>query len=86
MKAAPQHWFGVVDPPAFFFGGFWRPDGDDRRFTFVTTVYLGDPNNHVVGKVHPKAMPLILHPEDLDRWLAAPFEELLEIQAHIHRS
>jgi hypothetical protein len=25
-------------------------------------------------------MPLILHPEDLDRWLAAPFDELLEMQ------
>jgi putative SOS response-associated peptidase YedK len=81
MKAAPQHWFGVVDQPVFFFGGFGRPDGDDRRFTFVTTGYLGDPDNHVVGKVHPKAMPLILHPEDLDRWLTAPFDELLEMQS-----
>jgi putative SOS response-associated peptidase YedK len=80
MKAAPQHWFGVVDQPVFFFGGFWRPDDDDRRFTLVTTGYLADPDNHVVGRVHPKAMPLILHREDLDRWLTVPFDELLEMQ------
>jgi len=80
-KYAPQHWFGVVDQDVFFFAGFWRPNGaEERRFTFATTGYLGDPDSHVVGKVHPKAMPVILHREDLQRWLTGPFDDLLEMQ------
>jgi putative SOS response-associated peptidase YedK len=83
IKAASQHWFGVIDQPVFFFAGFWRPieDGKDeadvRRFTFVTSGYLGEPGNHIVGAVHPKAIPVILHREDLERWLTAPFDEVL---------
>lgn len=80
-KYAPQHWFGVVDQPVFFFAGFWRPAGDERRFTFATTGYLGEPEHHLVGKVHPQAMPVILHREDIERWLTAEFEALLEMQA-----
>jgi putative SOS response-associated peptidase YedK len=85
-KLAPQHWFGVVDQEVFVFAGFWRPVGDDRRFTFATTGYLGDPDQHVVGKVHPKAMPVILHHEDLDRWLTAPSTTCSRCRRPIRRS
>jgi putative SOS response-associated peptidase YedK len=37
--------------------------------------------NTLVGAVHPKAMPVILHPEDHDRWLAAPLAEALPLAA-----
>ena len=81
MKYAPPYWFGVADQDVFFLAGFWRPIDDQRRFTVCTTGYLGDPSQHLVGKVHETAMPVILHREELGRWLAAPFDELLQMQA-----
>ena len=43
-------------------------------FAFLTT----EPNS-VVAPIHPKAMPVILHDEDEERWLRAPAEEALEL-------
>lgn len=34
---------------------------------------------HIVGRVHPKACPVILHPEDYDLWLRAGAEEALKL-------
>ncbi len=36
-------------------------------FAFLTT----EPNA-IVAPIHPEAMPVLLHPEDEERWLAAP--------------
>ena len=37
--------------------------------------------NALVAPIHPKAMPVILHPEDYDGWLTAPFGAVLELAA-----
>jgi putative SOS response-associated peptidase YedK len=58
-----QHWFSVPAEPIFAFAGIWR-DSEVASFAFLTT----EPNA-IVGAVHPKAMPVILHPEDHDTWL-----------------
>lgn len=68
------HWFRLTDAPIFAFAGLWRPlsaaERDDsnasvtRAFAFLTCA-----PNPLVGAVHPKAMPVILHPADHDRWL-----------------
>ena len=58
-----QHWFSVPSEPIFAFAGIWR-DSEVPSFAFLTC----EPNP-LVGAVHPKAMPLILAPEDHDRWL-----------------
>ena len=43
----------------------WRPLEDGRRaYAFLTC----EPNP-LVAPVHPKAMPVILHPEDYESWL-----------------
>jgi len=47
----------------------------------LTTGYDGDPANHVVGAIHPKAIPVVLHDEDYDRWLEAPVNEALTLAA-----
>lgn len=60
--------------PIFAFAGVWRPTGDGPAYAFLTTGYDGDPGTHLVGAIHPKAMPVILHEEVYDRWLAAPVE------------
>jgi putative SOS response-associated peptidase YedK len=70
-KAAKrQHWFAVPSQPVFAFAGIWRDDGEMRSFAFLTT----EPNS-LIAPVHPKAMPLILHPEDYDVWLSADWTQ-----------
>ncbi len=58
------------------FAGVWRPAEGGSVFAFLTT----EPNA-IVAPIHPKAMPVILHEEDWDRWLDAPVEEALTLAA-----
>jgi putative SOS response-associated peptidase YedK len=71
------HWFKVPSRPVFSFAGVWRPTDRGGAYAFLTCGYDGDPCAHVVGAIHPKACPVILHDEDYDRWLEAPLEEAL---------
>jgi putative SOS response-associated peptidase YedK len=78
-------WFArSADRPLFAFAGLWRPWTGDRKgivkehllFGFLTTSA-----NSVVGRIHPKAMPVILTTaEQCDIWLNAPVEEALRLQ------
>lgn len=74
VGAKPLYWFDVPSRPIFSFAGIWRPTPDGLVFAFLTT----EPNS-VVAPIHPKAMPVILHDEDEERWLRAPVEEALEL-------
>lgn len=61
-----KHWFALKDQPMFAFAGLWRPAEDGARFAFLTC----EPNA-LVGRVHPKAMPVILGSADAaDHWLS----------------
>lgn len=84
----PPAWFALAeDRPLAFFAGIWVPAWTSVRkvkegevtadlFAFLTT----EPNAEV-GAIHPKAMPVILRTaEEVDRWLAAPTAEALELQ------
>lgn len=73
------HWFSVPSRPIFAFAGVWRPTGDGAAYAFLTTGYDGDPAAHLVGAIHPKAMPANLHDDDYDRWLQAPVEDALTL-------
>lgn len=64
-----QHWFALPSEPVFAFAGIWR-DHDVPSFAFLTT----EPNP-LVGAVHGKSMPLILHSYDWDRWLTADWRD-----------
>lgn len=66
--ARTQHWFSVPSQPVFAFAGLWR-DSEVPSFGFLTT-----DANPLVGSVHPKAMPVILHPQDYDCWLGADWK------------
>jgi len=62
-----KHWFDLPADPLFAFAGLWRLTAEGPRFAFLTCA-----PNHVVGRVHPKAMPVILRSgEPCDRWLTA---------------
>jgi putative SOS response-associated peptidase YedK len=51
-------------------------DSEVPSFAFLTT-----DANPLVGSVHPKAMPLILHPEDYESWLAADWKRASHLVA-----
>lgn len=57
-------WFRVTDTPVAAFAGIWRASEEGNVFAFLTC----EPNP-LVKPIHPKAMPVILHPEFYDNWL-----------------
>ena len=57
-------WFEVRGQECCAFAGIWRFSEGRKRFAFLTC----EPNP-LVAPFHPKAMPVILQPEDYDRWL-----------------
>jgi putative SOS response-associated peptidase YedK len=61
-----EHWFSLPSSPLFAFAGVWRPTEEGRAFAFLTC----EPNP-LVAPIHPKAMPVVLHPEDYENWLDA---------------
>lgn len=80
-------WFalkGEEPRPPFAFAGLWRPWTGERRKgelgDFLLYSFLTTEANEVVRPIHPKAMPVILNPEDYDTWLNAPAEDALALQ------
>jgi len=71
--ARPLFWFDVPSRPIFSFAGIWQMTPAGAVFAFLTTEA-----NEIVKPIHPKAMPVILHDEDEERWLTAPIGEALE--------
>jgi putative SOS response-associated peptidase YedK len=72
------HWYGVRDRAVFAFAGIWRDLTDMPVFAILTT----EPNAAVLpveGGKGPAAMPLILKPEDHDRWLGADWKEAAQL-------
>jgi putative SOS response-associated peptidase YedK len=72
----PLHWFDIPSRPIFAFAGIWRPAERGNAYGFLTT----EPNT-TVASIHPKAMPVILHDEDHDRWLTSPWDTVSDIVA-----
>ncbi|MDQ4087856.1 MAG: SOS response-associated peptidase [Pseudomonadota bacterium] len=68
--AKRERWFSLPAAEAFVFAGIWRPVEAGRAFAFLTC----EPNP-LVAPIHAKAMPVILHPEDYDRWLDGDVED-----------
>jgi putative SOS response-associated peptidase YedK len=81
--AKRQRWFRVPSQPVFAFAGIWQPQADDLFGAGGGGVFalLTCEPNALVAAVHPKAMPVILHPEDYQRWLTAPLAEVLPLAA-----
>lgn len=64
-------WFEMCDAEQFVFAGANHPL-DSTRFAFLTCA-----PNTVVGAIHPKAMPVILHGAAKDAWLTGDAAEAL---------
>lgn len=65
-----EWWFTISDEPVSAFAGIWRPTDEGRSYAFLTC----EPNP-LVAPLHPKAMPVIVHREDYDKWLRADWSE-----------
>ena len=65
-----QWWFTIPDCDVSCFAGIWRFSEGEKRFAFLTC----EPNP-LVAPLHEKAMPVILQPEDYDRWLNGEAED-----------
>ena len=72
----PLHWFDVPSRPIFSLAGIWRPTERGNAYGFLTT----EPNA-VVAPIHPKAMPVILHDGDHERWLTGSWDEVKDAVA-----
>jgi putative SOS response-associated peptidase YedK len=68
--AKRQRWFSVASRRVFAFAAILRQIEDWPGFAILTT----DPNR-LVAHYQPKAMPVIVHPEDYGRWLTADWRE-----------
>ena len=71
-----EYWFALSGGKAGAFAGIWRMAEGERVFAFLTC----EPNS-CVAPCHPKAMPVILHSEDYDRWLTGSLGEVRTLQA-----
>lgn len=70
-------WFNLGEQKIGAFAGVWKVDQDHGPvYSFVTC----EPNSLVAPK-HPKAMPLILHPDDYNRWLHGTMADVFELQS-----
>lgn len=70
-----EMWFRVIDQPTFAVAGFWQPTKEGNGFTMVTC----DPNE-LVAPIHPKAMIMILQPNDIDFWLRGSYDGVVDLQ------
>jgi len=65
-KRKRKIWFGLqeAEQSVLAFAGIWRPAEEGRAMAFLTCEA-----NQLVGANHLKAMPVILDPADVRRWL-----------------
>lgn len=63
-----EHWFTVTGEPVAAFAGIWRPSEAGNVYAFLTC----EPNP-LVAPLHPKAMPVILQPDDYETWLTTDY-------------
>jgi putative SOS response-associated peptidase YedK len=73
--AKTRTWFNVKDQPIFAWAGLWRISDE------WGPVYSGVMTdcNEAIRPVHDR-MPVLLMPEDYDRWLGGSFEEAVALQ------
>lgn len=73
--AKTRTWFSVKQRPIFAWAGLWK---NSPEWGPVYSGLMTD-CNEAVRPVHDR-MPVLLHDDDLDRWLRASLDEVLEFQ------
>jgi len=74
--AKTRTWFNVKDQPIFAWGGLWRESAE------WGPVYSGAMTdcNEAIRPIHDR-MPVLLIPDEYERWLNGSFDDLLAFQA-----
>ncbi len=73
-RGGMEHWYGVKDRPIFAMAAIWRDLTDMPVFAVLTT----EPSSALLpveGGRRPSAMPVLLAPQDEERWLNADWKE-----------
>lgn len=65
-----EYWFTVNERSVGCFAGIWRSTEVGKAYAFLTC----EPNP-LVAPLHPKAMPVVLHEADYERWLQGDYAE-----------
>jgi putative SOS response-associated peptidase YedK len=65
-----SYWFGTADAPIFAMAGIWRDLTDMPVFAILVTASSGLPR-----QAGAFSMPLILEPEQQDKWLIADWKD-----------
>lgn len=80
------HWFSLGDSDEIrtvaAFAGIcrnWQGERRGEQAEHQLMAFLTTDANDVVRPIHPKAMPVLLQPEDYDTWLHAPWDEAHEL-------
>lgn len=73
--AKTRTWFNVRDQPIFAWGGLWR---ESDEWGAVYSGAMTDANA-AVQPVHDR-MPVLLMPDEYDRWLRGDFDDLVALQ------
>lgn len=73
--AKTRTWFSVKDQPIFAWAGLWR---DSAEWGPVYSGVMTD-CNEAIRPVHDR-MPVLLHPDEYDRWLHGNFDDLIGFQ------
>lgn len=74
--AKTRTWFSVKDQPVAAWAGIWR---DSAEWGAVYSGVMTEANE-AIQPVHDR-MPVLLMPDEQDRWLHGGFEDLLDLQA-----
>lgn len=76
--AKTRTWFSLPEQPLFAWAGLWRVSDE------WGPVYSGvmTDANEFVAPVHDR-MPVLLHPEDHERWLHGSYEDALSLQHRV---
>lgn len=69
-----EHWFTVKGREVAAFAGLWRPSEEGLVYAFLTCA-----PNELVKPLHPKAMPVILHEDDYEKWLTGSKDEAVAL-------
>jgi putative SOS response-associated peptidase YedK len=79
-----QWWFHLPGSEMAAFAGIWRPftvEIKGEQVSGEAFAFLTCEPNPLVAPLHPKAMPVILHPEDYDKWLCGEADDACSLAA-----
>lgn len=81
-KKKQPYWIRMKDQRPFLMAGLWeswRPKGDTEAEPVETFTVLTTSSNELTQEIHDR-MPVILYPNDYDRWLDPKLQNAEELQ------